>query len=544
MSGFRPFVRQLGFQPGVQLNPLADQTDGAVLDNSDQVFGIVMRATRGRIDKPFKVNRTNLMLKTGPAEAVRVSALNEAKLQAYEALESGAYEAVVSRLVPAAAAKSYATINFSGTPTASAETVAFGVAVAAPTTGFSIAVLHHDCHNDGIRLAVHAEQTPVFGTAVPNAELTLRVLDAKGTVLHEFTGSLDPSAKDDFGGSKYLPDIASKVTDACDVIVAAGATVPITSNAYGRGADGKPKWATSDVLVCFTEGGTTYTPEDYDRAITAMRNTILPFGYLISGGSQNVSFVSKLVGLAEEANVHIDIDIDGKLSPEAAMMFAASLNIGTHYARLFWAPLEAEDPMNGGRVTWGASGMHIGLSCSRNARVNARGFAPKNYPIGGKQWPLTRAGVRQTYRPTEQELSDLAKVQINPVLYDTYNGGGLYVYTDVLTCAKTVVSYKKLQSVAEMSAHMDNAVTLYAKELLMLPMKEFIKRMTAFMDSLLSAAQASDWLKPAANLPGGAAYAFEIKPNEQRPADLVNIEYFTSYDGVARQVIVQQTLVK
>lgn len=544
MSGFRSFVRQLGFQPGVQLNPLADQTDGAVLDNSDQIFGVIMRTTRGRIDRPFRVNRTNLMVKTGPAEAIRVNALNEAKLQAYEALENGAYEAVVQRLVPAAAVKSYATINFSGTPTNSAETVAYATSPTAPTTGFSISVMHHDCFNDGIKLALHADATPVVGTAVANAEVTLRVLDVKGNVLHEFTGSLDPAAKDDFGNSKYLPDVAAKSTASVELAVATGATVPTTSDAYGRDATGKPKWATSGTLICFTEGGTTYTTDDYDRAISAMRNTVQPYGYLISGGTQNLSFLGKLASLAIETNMHLDLDIDGKLSVDAALAFAQSLNIDSHYVRFHWAPLEAEDPMNGGRAVWGVSGLHVGLSCARNARINARGFAPKNYPVAGKQWSINRKGVRQTARPTEQELSDCAKVQINPAIFEIYNGGGLYVFTDSLTAAKTVVSYKKLQSVAEMSAHMDNAVTLYAKELLQLPMKEFIKRMTAFMDTLLSAAQASDWLKPAANLPNGAAYAFTIKPNEARPADVVNIDYFTSYDGVARQVIVQQTLVK
>ena len=95
MSGFRPFVRQLGFQPGVQLNPLADATDGAVLDNSDQKIAVIARLTRGRIDKPFRVNRNNLLDKTGPVEAVRVNALNEAKLQVYEALKNGAVEAIV-----------------------------------------------------------------------------------------------------------------------------------------------------------------------------------------------------------------------------------------------------------------------------------------------------------------------------------------------------------------------------------------------------------------------------------------------------------------
>lgn len=108
---FRPFVRQIGFQPGVQLNPLADNTDGATPDNADQIAAMVVRCTRGPIDKPFRVHRGNLIAKTGPATPIRSSALNEAKIQMHEAVNNGAVEVVVARLVPAAAVKRYALVT-------------------------------------------------------------------------------------------------------------------------------------------------------------------------------------------------------------------------------------------------------------------------------------------------------------------------------------------------------------------------------------------------------------------------------------------------
>ena len=136
---FRPFVRQLGFQPGVQLNPLADNTDGAVPDNSDQIFGVLARLTRGRIDRPFRVNRSNFIAKTGVAESIRTNALNEAKLQTYEALGNGAYEAVIQRLTAAAAVKSYGVVTIGTgavlTPVVAAGIVT-GVTVTTPGTGY------------------------------------------------------------------------------------------------------------------------------------------------------------------------------------------------------------------------------------------------------------------------------------------------------------------------------------------------------------------------------------------------------------------------
>lgn len=544
MSGFRSFTRQLGYQPGVQLNPLADQTDGTALDNTDQIVGIIARLTRGRIDRPFRVNRNNLLAKTGAAEALRVNALNEAKLQLYEALNNGAAGAVVQRLVSSGAAKSYAVINFSGTPTDSATTVSFSVSSSAPSAGFSISVMHQDCFNDGIKLSLHAEQTPVGGAAVANKEVTLRLLDVSGNVLFEFFGSLDPAALDDNGQSVYLPDVAARQTDSVVLVVSAGASVPITSNAYGRSVSGIDNWAVSDKLVCFTEAGTTYTTTDYDNAISLMRNTMLEYGYLGSGGSQNVALIGKVCALGIEINLPVKIDVPGTLSPSAAITWVQQLNFDSHLIHYNWAPLEADDPLSGGRSTWGVGGLQIGYSCARNARVNAKGFAPKNFPIAGKEWALNRVNVRQTYTPSEIELSDLAKSKINPSIFQVYNGGGRYVFTDSLTSAKSTVSYRKLQNVAEMALTLESWVTLQANELLQLPMSLFIKRMTRFMETLLEGAQASQWLVPSTDLPGNAAWSFEVKKSEVRPADVAVINFYTSFDGVARQIIVQQTLVK
>lgn len=401
-------------------------------------------------------------------------------------------------------------------------------------------VMHHDCHNDGIKIQIHAERTPIGGAAVANKELTVRVLDSAGVVLHEIFGSLDPLAKDDYGQSMYLPDVAARVTDGAVEIggISAGAQIDPASDAYGANT------FTSDLLICFEEGGTTYTSDDYTRCVEALRSTNLPFGYLVSGGTQSLDLLGKLIDLALDMNVPLKLDLSGTLSPAAAIAMAQSLNVDSHLVQMFWAPLEANDPLNGVRAVWGTAGLNAGFSCGRNARVNAKGFAPKNFPVAGKEWPVNRTGIKQLYTPSEQELSDLAKSQINPVIYQNFNGGGRYVYTDSLTAAKTRVSYKKLASVAEMSVTIDDWVTLYANELLQLPMATFIRRMSAFLDTLLQGAQASDWLKPATNLPGNAAFAYSVRPSEVRPADVVLIDYSVSYDGVARQVIVQQTLTR
>ncbi|MBC7621245.1 MAG: hypothetical protein H7293_20050 [Candidatus Saccharibacteria bacterium] len=611
MSGFRPFTRQLGSQPGVQLNPLMDDTDGASQSNSDQILATVARLTRGRIDRVFRVNRNNLEMLTGIAQAVRANALNEAKLQVYEALNNGAAEAVLMRMTASDAVKSFAVVQWGqgviltptvvggvitavavtaggtgyvtgasivvsgtigsgaiGTITAAAGVItavtltAGGTAYTTPTVTVAVVpvytvsasvptantfrfhVMHNHCFNDGIKISFHANATPVVGTAVSNKLITVRFSDSLGNVMDSFDGSLDSTAKDDYNQSLFLPDvIASRVGDGYVMVVATGATVDPGSNAYGRDSSGVDVYSTSATLVCFTEGTLTYTTTDYDRFVAGLRDTIHPFGYLISGGTQAVSLLGKLSAFAIDANTCIGVDLDGNLSTAAAGTLMSSLNFDSHYIHVYWAPLEADDPLVGGKTVWGTAGLNIGLRCARNARVNDKGFAPKNFPVAGKDWPVNRTGIRQLVRPLESELSDLAALKINPVVYETYTGGGKFVYTDSLTAAKTVVSYKKLISVAEMSSSVDLAISLYSKELLQLPMSEFIKRMNAFLSRLFPDAVASKWLVPSKNLPGNAPFSYTVGRSSARPADLALVNYWTCYDGVARQVILQQTLV-
>lgn len=544
MSGFRPFTRQLGAQPGVQLNPLADQTDGVVPDNSDQVGATIARLTRGRIDQPFPTTKGNLVQKTGKAEALRVNALNESKLSAYEGLGKGMSACVVQRMVSENARKLYAVVRLNGATSETADIVDYSVSEQAPTANYSMYLMHHDCFNDGIRILVHADATPVGGTPEPNPVITLRVTDPTGILLHQFTGSLDKNAVNDYGMSNFLPDIIAGQTQALTLVVADGAKVNVNSNAYGRSITGKENWASSETLVCFQEGGTTYSVADQDRWLNALRNTRIPFGYMFTGGNQNTQFLNKWAALADEINIPLKVDLNGKDNPETVIKTRNAIAAESQLVHFNWMPIEADDPLNGGRAVWGAGGLQVGLSCARNARVNGKGFAPKHWPISGALWPVQRANMRQLYTPSEAELSDLARAQINPVLYETYNGGTKVVFTDCLTAAKSLVSFRRLQNVAEMAASIDNAIALAAKEYSQRPMASFIKEMSDFMTKLFEGAQASEWLVPSEGLPGNAAFAFEVAPSEAKPADTVMVNYYTSYDGVARQVFLQQTLVK
>jgi hypothetical protein len=541
------FVRQLGAESGVQLNPLRDGSNIPATGNADQAMGVIMRATRGRIDKPFLVDRGNAVRMLGKGEPVRVNALNEAYVQVVEGLNNGVYQAVVQRLVTDSAVISWLTV----TPAANA--FAFAVSDTEPTDTFLFALKHLECFNDGIAVEFRAEEKKTGGVAVANDVITVRVRDADGVLIHEFTGSLNPDAKDDFGGSFYLPDVVANATDAVELVIGvtgAQANVATTSSAYGYDANGKQKWATSGVQQCFDEGTLVFDTTHYAAARRKLQNTQYDYAYLGSAGSQAPGLLSELAQLAFDTNRQLRFDVPGSLSASAAITFVEQLNLQSglapHLLHAYWAPVKTNDPTGiNPKGFFGTSTLNIAYACARNAQRNAKGFAPKNYPIAGREFPINRSGVSQAYTPSDQELNALARAKVNPVVYETYTGGGRYVFRDSLTLAPVENSLKKLISVVEMSTSIDDAVTRAAKDALQLPMAVSTKRMSDQLTSMFEAAEASGWLVPS-NAPemGGRAWAFEVVPNATRPYDALDVSYWVRYDGTNRQTFVTQTITR
>lgn len=541
------FTRQLGAESGVQLNPLRDQSELPGSSNSDQVFAIAMRATRGRIDKPFVVDRNNVMHKLGKGEQIRINSLNEAWVHVVEALNNGAYEAVVQRLTTPAASIKWAVVRMDTTT----GTLAYTVEDDFPVNQFLIAVRHLDCFNDGIVLELHSDEKRVGGVNQDTDLLHLRIRDKDGVLLHEFRGSLKSDAKDDVGNSIYLPDVALAMSDSVEIevgVTGAAATILTTAPFYGYNAVGKPQWGKSGVLVCFDEGGTGYTPADYATAKVKLQKTPLQYAYISSGGTQSLSLLAQLADLAFETNRQLRFDIPGELNVEQAVAFVESINIGSseaaHLCHAFWAPLKCDDPTGvNPKGHLGVATLNIAYACGRNAQTNLKGFAPKNYPIAGREWPVRRSRVTQLIDLSDQELNLLAKFKINPVVHESYTGGGRYVFRDSLTCAMVDVSLKKLIAVVDMSTSIDEAVTKFGKDILQLPMTVAVKKMSDFLRDLFEGAQASGWIIPStAQEMGGAAFKFEVKPNAARPYERMDVSYWLRYDGTLRQVFVTQTL--
>jgi hypothetical protein len=564
------FTRKLGSQAGVELRPVRDFTDGIVIDNADQCFGIAMRSTRGRIDKAFPVTRDTFLQKLGKPESLTSSPLNEAQIHVYEALKLGTYAAIVSRLVTSEAKNNQILALVDGT---------FGVEVEpviepkpAGTINNLFKLKHLDCFNDGLIVEYNIQSKKVDGAFVPSSDIFLQIKDpANLTVLSSFQGSLDPNAVDENGDSLWLPNVVStnslSVEVECDNVLV---EVPIDHVAYGLDEKNQTKWAKSSVLIYFNEGGAAYVLADYDNAINRLRKTEHGFEYIATGGSTSSALIGLVDELAYEQNKSAKLDIPADKNIEAAIMYVEQLGLRNgQYWQLMYHPYECIDPLGlNGRISLGSSTYNIALCNQRNGYLNGLGFAPKQYVVAGKGDPqaglnftITRQGLKQLYNPSEYELSLLADAGIVPVIHKTYNAGSMLVFADQLTAHKSKMSDMRNASVVERFATMDKAVSAFATEIQHFPMEKALKSMYNFLAKYTSDMNASSWLKPVQKQAGmdelmrisgdesshyrfgNNFYAFIVKRDGILPNERYHVEYAISYDGNARQVILSQSLV-
>jgi len=539
----RAFSRALGEQPGIELAALDDRSGQLTLGDWDQTAAVIGRFNRGRIDAPFVVNASNFVDALGKASPVTAtSVLVEAHSHVYEALSKGARRVLVVRLAPAAAAISYAAATIGATTTFAASATVPG--------GTTFTIKHLGCHNDGIRLAVHADEVKVGGVAQTTEIIKVRLQDSDGKTLYEVRGSLTEGAQDESGQSIYLPDVSAMVAgDMIEWTIPAGGSVDPTDDCYGRDANGREKWVTSAVLSCFSEGGTTYATADYDRCVNLLVNASEDFGYIMGGGTRNTTLLLKLADAAYETNRQFIFDVPGEFTATQAIAFVDSLGFNVvgrdHYPQAYWAPFKSYDPLTGSVWAWGTSAAQVGYRCAKNRNVNAYGMSPKHEPIAG-----ARGNVgRRDYRPlpsgrslTEQDLSDLAESRIIPVIFQNYASGSFYAFSDAITQADSATSYRKLVPVAEMITWLDEVIVRYGREILMMSRSAGERRMKDFLLDLFTKAQASEWLVDDSDI-GIPAFGFEVEIDPLRRAYGLRVNYWLHFNGLIRQIRVRPVIV-
>ena len=567
------FERQIGEQSGIQLNPTVDRTDG-VAGFGDQTAAIVGSFSRGRIDKPFWVDGQTLRAKLGAAVSLNKSLLNEAYLHVFEALRNGAQQVLVSRLLRESVTNDYVVIQIDAAAgalqTETGEPILDGAGdpitmgntgiittAASIASGFAgelaIAFKLLDGINEGFTVRANfdayddVDAYDVTGLIFnpKSLRLTIEILDkTSGQVLYRAIGAVHPDSVDEFGQTRYIGDLAS------DVFVFYAGNLPNASyqealedSTMGVMADGTRLFIRKSVDP-FNHIDTAYTNTELDVACDALRYTNEDFGYIMGGGTQSVPLLTRLIALSYNTETLLAIDVPSDKNEEDAITWVNALNVDNFLISCYWTPLKCDEPINGGKQSWGSSGAQIGLRCNRNARVNSIGFAPKNNPIAGKNWPLPRTGITQLRTPTANQLSNLAKAKINPVILDKFSDGSRYTFRDSLTMARTLISKRKLITTAEMSAHMNQIAVRIVKDYLQQGMTVAIARSRAQIERLCQNAEASGWLVPSRDPQFlGLTYTLELKPNDARPNDWMDVRFYVSFDGVARVAIIEQTII-
>ena len=617
-----PFERQLGQQPGVQLNPLRDESGIPTVDNYDQNFATMLRLSRGRVDKAFAVDRSNVFRKLGRGESVRSNQLNVGYKHVVEAVNKGANQAILSRLIVAESYQIKYLVASNGSGAVLAPTVTTGavtsIAASTPGTGYSVdqeiliggagtgatakvatinatggiltvtvtaggtgyvqgtttaqianpisfytsdtdpsagnapflfAVKHLECHNDGIQVEFHADENRVNGVNAANSDITVLIKDADGYDMYRFTGSLLPTALDDFGNTKHLPAIVSSQTDAVEIVTGSQTSISTSSPAYGYNTNGGINWAKSGIKICFVEGSTAYATTDYVAARQRLQTTPLRYGYIASCGTPNVAHLVQLGQLSFSQNRPLKYDVPGGTTPDAAITFVESVNFYANdvpgLAEGFWSLLKTDDPVGlDGNAYWGVSALQVAKCCLRNAAKNNYGFARKNYPVAGREFPLQRTGIKQGVEVSANDLSRLAAARINVVMYETYSDGTFPVFSDSLTNQKGN-RLSKLSSVVDRAVDIDERVANATKDVLQLPMQEALTRLRRYLKNMFDNAAASGWLVPSRDSArNGETYILSVAPNQQNPYDQIDVQYWVSYDGTFRQGFITQTLMK
>lgn len=542
-----PFSRTVGKRSGVQLNRISDKSEQPNVGTVAHNMAIVGRFGRGRIDRVFAVSRGREARVLGAPQSLAVSKLGEAYVHIYEALKKGTVQAIVSRLVSDAAKNQLMVASSVATSAQGTAVWALADADAGPAGSFLIAIKHLECFSDGVKAEIHA--LPAMngeGVPVPSKIIVLQLRDVvtNELVLGPYQGSLDPAARDEFGQSAYIGDIVTQATDLLEVVeVAENAEVSVDCVFYGK-KDNKDAFASS-VLKYFTEGDTVYSNTEMDKAINRVKRSRPSFTYICSGGTQNIALISRLLGLGDAINKQVCWDIPGNLTPAAAVTFYASVGSATNslYSQAYWAPISANNPTIGGKAIMGTSGQQIGYRCVRNAQTNAKGIAPRNYPIAGSDYGLDRVNMTQVYEPDEEtELEELAASRINPVIFKDYPSGPKYAWIDSLTGAQTEGA-SKLINVTEMATYVDDTLAAAAQEALQKPMAKAIDDMTKFAKTFLDAIQSAGWLQASKEL-DGASYQANFEANEAQPFEKMNISTAICYDGTNRVTVMTQSIVR
>lgn len=578
------FFRILGMQAGIQLNMISDESGTLPIDQSDQRAAISGIFDRGRVDKAFIVNGSNIRRRLGAPTPLRGANPIEAYRHVDHAIWKGAQEVFVARVMNDYTNKwvvltlddalgtagqilseygdpitdemgAYLLPEIVADPAAAPE---FSVrAYLSTDNGLSdpksiIAFKLKDLITGGFTLRTSvddgAERTP----SIDRVFINIAIVDKDNqTVLYAIRGTISQTAQDEQGKSLYIGDYADNYNDVFQFARGQYADADLldvlnsdAASVLGQAVD--KAWP----LTPFVQGTTALQPINYVNAVSLLTARQTEFFYLMGGGTQNSSLLREIYNFGRRWNKSVQIDIPSYMTPEEGATWLADLGLDP---KSYWVSVTHNlssfiDRLTTMRVRIGLSGYKVGLACARNAIRNTNGFAKKQHPIAGYDYPISLAGQRMEVELDPAQNGDgylldlMARYHINPVLFDDFGQDeARWVFYDSLTQYLPNEKDMKLESVAERAMNLDSTVVGIVKRLQQSDSETVISdandRISAYFDDVFGAG----WIKVSDKI-GGKSYLLSVKQTNNSD-DSIDVNYTIHYVGTNRQTFVQQTVV-
>ena len=280
---------------------------------------------------------------------------------------------------------------------------------------------------------------------------------------------------------------------------------------------------------------------DADNTYTIITNLIDSPAYLVLPNANDLTLYTALLRSAEELNIPLDVELDPTITVDQAAQFATTLDAQTHRVQLIWSPnlCRPRDAVSlkGRKVPATYIGQYIGDKLLRNARTNAKGYAPIQQGVAWKDFPFSKKALalRPDILLDKENIEKLAAAKVNvvrPIKFERVQ----YVLSDLLTQYQSKTSALRLVPAAEIAMRTSNDCVNILKRHMLKPTADYLEKASREITAYLEGAVTSGWLKPAEDL-GGKPFDFRLTPDQNLPFERVRLYLARRPEGAVRAVI-------
>jgi hypothetical protein len=254
--------------------------------------------------------------------------------------------------------------------------------------------------------------------------------------------------------------------------------------------------------------------------------------YMVLTDINDLSVLNMLMAVADRANNHLLLELDGSLPPLEVASLYEGLSITDQRVTAYYngnkaLPRDATS-QNLPKVFRSAVGIQLGYRLLRNAATDQNGIPPLHIPIAGYDFPIRFRGMEVGYKLSESVLNRLAEAKIIPIRFEER-----WIFGDVLTSYDRIDSQLYLSNAAEIETYTANGVIQIIRRNLLKPMGNHIRQSTQQCTELLDQCVAAGLLVPSEEL-DGQPYQLSITPRAGREYDASDVIFNRRCETAAR----------